>query len=219
MRRTSGFTLIELLAVIGLISVLAGVFSFAVLQIGSGSMEGAERIAGSQFAAARNQALLRGREVRVLVNNNPEDAVGYRREIGIVTNVAEPGETPQWAAFSQGEVLPGDHFFVPEVALGNGSREPETMRLVFPSTEPAAEGQGDLYYYFEYNERGMAGDPGAQFAIEPGRMEPRGEGFEVVSAGGTGSERKDSWGGFLILRIGGVLYFPDGESIREGGEE
>ena len=51
--------MIELLAVIGLITILAGGFSFAVLQLGSGSMEGAERLAGSQFAAARNQALLK----------------------------------------------------------------------------------------------------------------------------------------------------------------
>lgn len=209
--------MIELLAVIGLITILAGGFSFAVLQLGSGSMEGAERLAGSQFAAARNQALLKGRDVRVIVNNNAQDGERFRREIGIVTNTAEPGEPPQWVAFGQGEILPGNHFFVPEVSLANGSTEPDTMRLVFPSAEPRAEGSGDPYYFFEYNGNGIAEDPGAQFVIEPGRVEPSGSSFEVVSSGGDGPERKSRWGGFLILRIGGILYFPDGESILGGG--
>jgi prepilin-type N-terminal cleavage/methylation domain-containing protein len=212
--RRVGFTLVELLTVIALITVLAGVFSFAVLRMGSGSLEGAERLAGSQFAAARNQALLKSSPVRVLIHNNPEDPERYLREIGIITNTAGPGVSPEWTALSQGERLPAGYFFVPGVSLADGTREPEVMQVEFPSVEPVAEGQGEAYYYFEYTAQGLANPGGAQFVLEPGRLEPDGGGFQVVPQESNADLRKEKWGGFLILRLGGVLYFPDSESIK-----
>lgn len=211
------FTLVELIAVIALVAVFAGISSFAVLRMGSGSMDGAERLAGSQFNAARNLSLLKGTEVRVIIQNDPEAPEHFRRQLGIIYNVAEPTEPALWVAYDSGEVLPDGFYFVPEVARADGTLEPETMRLEFPRTDPSAGGAGTEYYYFEYNKAGIASPAGVQVVLEPGRPEFAADGFAIVPQGGSGETRKAGWGGFLILRLGGLLYFPDPNAIQGEG--
>lgn len=217
LQRQPAFTLVELIAVIALIAVFAGIFSFAVLRMGSGSLEGAERLAGSQFNAARNLALLRGTEVRVLIQNDPSQPDLFRRQLGIVYQVSEAGETEEWVAYDSGVALPKGYYFVPEVTRAEGTLEPDVMRLEFPRGDPQPEGGGSEYYYFEYNSRGMATPGGQQVVLEPGRLEPDGEGFSIAPMGASAESRKAGWGGFLILRLGGLVYFPDSDAIQGGG--
>ena len=212
--RRVGFTLVELLAVIGLITLIAGAFGYALLTIGAGSVEGAQRLAAGVFSAARQQAVLRGNDTRVVIHADPNDPDRYLRQMGVVYNVSEFGESPQWVAATPGEVLPGGVYFVPGVALNNGTATPETMRLDFPSAEPQAGSSGDLYYFFTYDNLGHFTEPGAQFVLEPGRLEPNGASFDVVPELADGAGREQTWGGFLLLRLGGLLIFPDSEAIQ-----
>jgi len=216
-QRQQAFSLVELIAVIALIALFAGLFSLAVLRLGSGSLEGAERLAGSQFNAARNLALLRGTEVRVLIQNDSSQPDLYRRQLGIIYQVSEAGETEQWVAYDSGVVLPEGYYFVPEVACAEGTLEPNVMRLDFPRLDPHPEGEGSAYYYFKYNSKGMATPGGQQVVLEPGRLEPDGEGFSIAPLGTSAASRKARWGGFLILRLGGLLYFPNSDAIQGGG--
>ncbi len=209
-----GFTLVELLAVIAMISVVAGMYGYTLLSSGSGSMDGAQRIAALQFVAARQRAALGNTEARVIINNDPDDAAGYLREFGVIVNVADPGATPEWVAATQGEKLPKGFYFVPEVAFADGSRRPEEMIFTFPSTQPEQAGNGVPYYYFEFNAKGFAEDPGFQLVLEPGRLEPAGSGFEVVPQNPDARAQRESWAGFMVLRLGGLLFFPSAEAIQ-----
>lgn len=212
--RRKAFTLVELLAVIGLITLIAGAFGYALLTIGAGSVEGAQRLAAGVFSTARQQAVLRGRETRVIIHADPADPDRYLRQLGVIFNSADPGEPPTWVAAGQGEVLPGGIYFVPQVARNNGSSPPETMNLRFPSTEPQSGEGGDMYFFFEYSKQGHFTEPGAQFVLEPGRLEPSSDRFSVVPEVADGAGREQTWGGFLLLRLGGLLVFPEPEAIQ-----
>lgn len=186
-----------------LISAILGMLGYAVLSAGSVSLEGAERLAGSQFMQAREQAQRGRAPVRVLIHASPSDADRYRREI-VLAQWKQDG----WERIGEARQLPRGFYFAAEQSLDGGTRAPETMEL------DRGETPGINYFYFEYNGRGEFNQPGAQFVIEPGRLVQAGDLSEVVPKSGDPETQRQLRGGFLLLRLGGLLYFPDGDSIR-----
>lgn len=200
---SQGFTMVELLAVMALISALLGMLGYAVLNSGSVSLEGAERLAGAQFLQARQQAVLGNRPVRVLIHAESGDPERYLREIVLARQRADG----RWEPIREPKRLPEGFFYLPERSLGGGTRAPERMQAGL------GDGMPQWHYFFEYNSRGECLQPGAQFVIEPGSLQPQDSGYTVVPARSAPEERRLGWGGFMLLRLGGVLYFPDPESI------
>lgn len=214
-----GFTLIELLAVLSLIVILTGAVGYALLGGGGSPTGTAERLAGAVFTGARNQALLRGAPARVLIHADLAEPDRYLRQVAVVywePGNAQEGRSAGWVSPGITETLPRNVFFVPEVALAEGTRPPETLRLPALSAEPQTEGSGTMYFYFEYRPDGMLGDryAGAQVVFEPGSLEARASGWAVTPKFAEAARRRQTWSGFLLLRPGGRLHFPEAEAIR-----
>ena len=198
-----GFTLLELLAVMALIIVLAGSLGLVTIRLGGRSIDAAERLAGAQFHAARNLALLKRTRVRVIVNGDSSDPDRYLREMGLLYDAADPDNSPQWVAQAEGRRLPPGFYFRPALSSVVGGQD----MLEIPVNRPQPEGNGSLYYYFEYDQSGRISSSGGQFIIEAGKLESEGAMITVVpSRMETGEQRL---GGLLLLRLGGILYLSE----------
>jgi len=206
-RPEGGFGMVELLAVMTIITVLAGALGLAAISAGGGSIHAAERLAGAQFHVARNRALLKNARVRVIVNADPTDPERYLREMGLLHEVAGEEGGPLWVASDEGKRLPRGFYFHPTRSPGDGGHALPQMSIAFPAARPQREGDGSLYYYYEYNQFGRMPVTGGQFLIEPGKLEARGSAYAVVPAGV--KAEKSVRGGLLLFRSGGIHYFSE----------
>ncbi len=95
--RPKGFTLLELLAVMGILALLAAVFTFA-FEGGrnSAALREGQQLAGSLFQSARSLALLHNTRARVLIYASHEldaDNDRFLRQIALVYDSDGSDET------------------------------------------------------------------------------------------------------------------------------
>lgn len=184
---TRAFSLVELLVVIGIIALISGIGAVA-MRDGGHSVQSAANAASSLFSLARTEAILRGTEVRVVVDTNyqPSQPQNFLRRVG----VAALREDGNWEMISRWTSLPGNVFFHRELSASHGV---ESMPGL---------GAGSLDY-FAFRPNGQAVEPRSQFVVAGGEQN---EGVFLEHGDGNRS-------GFFVHRLGRISFFQSPSEI------
>ena len=108
---SSGFTLLELLVVIAVMALMMGLVGFSLLGGGGSSLDAAQRELVSLVQQARQQATLSGKEIRLIVNDNPTDHEKFHRYIEMI----ERDANGTWKVLGEGVFLADQVYFVPSM--------------------------------------------------------------------------------------------------------
>lgn len=236
------FTLIEVLVVVALIAVLAGIFGIA-LRGGDATvgLASAERIVAGLARAARAQAVLQQAPARLIIyadETHPEKGLRYVGIVGVDMAAAAsgpgsgppgggppgggppgggppggPGAAPPWTSINEPTILPDGVFLDPALSGVDGD-DLDVARYRYPEVR-MPPGQGDPYFYIEFNEFGQvrSDQAGARVVFSTGY-------FDASAPGGgrvvLNSEDADSLelSGFMILRLGGIARAQDPDDLR-----
>ena len=198
-----GFSLIEVGVVMALIALLAAGLGLA---LGGGGRGAAQRAGESTLAgfvsAARQNALLHGAEVRMLVANDDDDLESYRRHVGLIVQATDERGFPianTWQALSDGVWLPRGVRVAVDGARGDAMAGHE-MALDFPRAGPVVAGGGTPWHYLRFDARGRCLTPGV-VALAPGSP-ASGEGGDVPP--------EVARTGFMVFRLGGIARMEGG---------
>ena len=211
MNRKSAFTLIELLVVISIILIAS-----SIIFIGGGGGDGAklsssQRIISGIAQGARGQAILKNATTRLIIYSDSasnKDEEKKLRYFGIVYEEAPAGSN-RWFAATQGTYLPEGIYF--NEALGEGLRS--KMRINYPRQSPQSAGNGEEYYYYEFNSNGtMAADyNNTWLAIQAGTLKPNGG---VLGVDFTEIENEGLKAALIFRRVGTTTLVSDPTDIR-----
>jgi prepilin-type N-terminal cleavage/methylation domain-containing protein len=212
MNRKSAFTLIELLVVISIILIAS-----SIIFIGGGGGDGAklsssQRIISGIAQGARGQAILKNAKVRLIIysdlasNEDDEKKLRYFGIIYEATNTPAPND---WFAATQGTYLPEGIYF--NEALGEGLRS--KMRINYPRQSAQSAGNGEEYYYYEFNSNGtMAADyNNTWLAIQAGTLKPNGG---VLGVDFTENKNEGLKAALIFRRVGTTTLVSDPTDIR-----
>lgn len=229
----AAFTLIEILIVISLITVLMTVGSFGIKNYSKArGVEAAVPIAQGVFSQARNLAIQKGTDARVLIHADNDTASNLNRERNlrymVVQTLEDPNETPAdpsddvWETASKGVYLPDGVYFSPNLSGSAsapdviGGSPVRTVDILLPGQ---ATGETSTCCQYKFNSQGIitapAPDSGTdydndvpRFVIRAGTLPP---GFsEPIAASGTGSKNA---GGFVIWKNGRTSKFRHPDQI------
>ena len=201
-KKSSAYTLVELLVVIGVLLI-----GFSFIYIGTGAGDGAklssaQRTLSGLVKSARAQAILKNKEVRLIIHNNPADIEKYRRYVGIVYLGTDSSDATGWIAATQGTYLPKGIYYnaaASDAATADAIWDVPTMNINYPRR--TVQTLGDEYIYYEFNKNGASANPNAYLVFQAGVVEP-GSGLSFPAAK---SEIKSG----LIIRRGGNATFVD----------
>ncbi|MDG1241881.1 MAG: type II secretion system protein [Opitutae bacterium] len=150
-----GFTLIELLVVISVILIASSIIFIGGNGGAGASLSASNRIVSGIAKGARGQAILKSSRTRLIIytdNSNNPDEEKYLRYFGIVY---EDNDNPgQWIAATQGTYLPEGIYFDSTVSSSKGWPTSATMNLQYPRSIAKPEGNGDEFYFYEFNSNG-----------------------------------------------------------------
>jgi len=220
----AAYTLIELLIVISLITVLMTVGSFGIKNFSKArGVEAAVPIAQGVFAQARNLAIQKGTDARVLIHNDSDTASNLNRERNlrymVVQTLEDPNNTPAdssddvWETASKGVYLPDGVFYSP--VLSNQGTAPNV--LLSSTTLPG--GVAAACREYKFNSQGIITSPPPtngtnygndvpRFVIRAGVLPPGTT--EPIAASGAGSKNA---GGFVIWKNGRTSKFRHPDQI------
>lgn len=188
-----GFTLLELLVVIGLIAGFSVVLA-AGLAGGSRTLAlgSAQSLVANFVTAARTQALASGKTTRLLVNNNPANREGYRRQLVLVEMndsslvalhsatlpngvyvLPNPARIPPGMYGEPGDWMKADGAGV----LGSSSLASDPLSQIFVHEAGTAE----EWEYIGFTARGTTTPNQGSIVIGIGRATPAGEGSANAS--------------------------------------
>ena len=108
---SSGFTLLELLVVIAVMALMMGLVGFSLLGGGGSSLDAAQRELVSLVQQARQQATLSGKEIRLIVHDDPANLEKFHRYIEMI----ERDANGTWQVLGEGVFLADQVFFVPSM--------------------------------------------------------------------------------------------------------
>lgn len=225
-QRTGGFTLIELLVVVSIMVVVASII-FVGGNSGSGTkLKAAQRIVSGIAQGARGQAVLKNMPARLIVyadtnNNLTDDKI--LRFCGVVygdpDDVDADGTPLSWVASNKGTFLPeGIYLNVEKSNAKNASLGSlPTMKLNYPRAKSVKEGQGDDYYYYEFNHNGtMASTPinfnNAWFVLQAGDLLPQGANGRM-EVDFSAQENEFLLSGLIFRRVGTTTLVNDPDSL------
>jgi len=106
-----GFTLLELLVVIAVMALMMGLVGFSLLGGGGSSLDAAQRELVSLVQQARQQATLSGKEIRLIVHDDPANLEKFHRYIEMI----ERDANGTWQVLGEGVFLADQVFFVPSM--------------------------------------------------------------------------------------------------------
>lgn len=198
------FTLIELVVACGLILILVSVLGFDFsnrredLRIKSG-----QQLAGSLLLSARNQAVLKQANARLIIHNNPGEPEKYLRQMGIIYE--EKIHSGRWKSLNGGSLLPPGVYFNTEISSWTDA---QIMMVEFPRARFQIEGSGEKWIYYEFTSSGVFNEPGAQFVVGAGVLHPlNNKDFEIEF-------NNHAMGGILIGKFSGIPFYTSPENIR-----
>jgi prepilin-type N-terminal cleavage/methylation domain-containing protein len=211
-----GFTLLELLVVIAVMALMMGLVGFSLLGGGGSSLDAAQRELVSLVQQARQQATLSGKEIRLIVHDDPADREKFHRYMEMIQRDANG----TWQILGEGVFLADQVYFVPSMERFSDSAETSSDEG-WP-TEAFTVWSGDSKKPFSLGEIKMISmdDKNLAFREEDGEnpMEYRylafdGEG-RVTCASGTCAPGGTSPPPTLVLAIGSPNPSGDSKAIR-----
>ncbi len=198
-----GFTLIELLVVISVILIASSII-FVGGNGGKGaSLSASSRIVSGITKGARGQAILKNARTRLIIYTDSSanlDEEKYLRYFGIIY---EDNDNPgQWIAATQGTFLPEGIYFDSTLSSSKGWPTSATMNLEYPRNIAKPEGNGDEFYYYEFNSNGtMSSDfVNDWLVIRAGTLKPNASGSLELEF----DDEEESIVSALILRRSGT---------------
>ncbi|PXA04229.1 hypothetical protein DDZ13_06730 [Coraliomargarita sinensis] len=155
--KKAGFTLVELLVVISIILIATSILFVGGRDGGDGlKLSSAQRVVASISQGARGQALLKNADTRLIIysdTNTGGDPEKLLRYFGIVYRSQDSSGNEGWVAATQGTYLPEGIYFDPSMSASNAFPG-TTFSLEYPRQSLQQEGNGDDYYYYEFNANG-----------------------------------------------------------------
>ncbi len=200
----SSFTLIELVVACSLILILVSVLGFDFsnrredLRIKAG-----QQLASSLLLSARNQAILKQSNARLIIHNNPGEPEKYLRQMGIIYE--EKPLSGRWKSLNAGSLLPMGVYFNTEISSWTDA---QIMTVEFPRARFLMEGSGEKWIYFEFTSTGVFNEPGAQFVVGSGVLYPLDDKDYEIEFNNL------AIGGIVIGKFGGMSYFTSTEITR-----
>ena len=227
----AAYTLIELLIVISLITVLMTVGSFGIKNFSKArGVEAAVPIAQGVFAQARNLAIQKGTDTRVLVHfyNNTLRLNRDRMLRFMIVQYLDDNDTPadpsddEWENASKGVYLPDGVYYSPNLSgQGNAPNVKGGSPARTVDTRLPGQGANDISTccQYKFNSQGIiiapAPDSGTdygndvpRFVIRAGVLPPGTT--EPIAASGAGSKNA---GGFVIWKNGRTSKFRHPDQI------
>ena len=207
-----GFTLVELLIVLSLVMVASSV---VVLSTGSGdgvSLKSSQRIVSSVAQGARGQAILKQAKSRLIIYadrgpSSEEDK--YLRFVGIITqDEKSPGK---WVSATKGTRLPKGIYFNPKLSefISAPNSPWKTMKIRYPRIQAQELGNGETYYYYEFNTNGTIAKnfENAWLIIAAGTLRPDAKGIMDVDFQDPKKEGLKS--GLIFRKVGTTTLVSD----------
>lgn len=192
MSKKSAFTLVELLVVISII-LLASSIIFIGGTGGSGAqLSSSQRIVSGIAQGARGQAILKNARTRLIIYSDVasnEDDEKKLRYFGIVYEATDTPAENDWIAATQGTYLPEGIYFNKDLSTRNEWTE-ETMSINYPRLTPESEGNGEEYYYYEFDSNGtMTTDySNSWLVLQAGTLKPNSSDILAVDFDEPGNE-------------------------------
>lgn len=208
-RKNKGFSLVELLIVIVIMTALMTMGAMGIKNL-TGGKGTSTAIANAEaiFAEARQVAIGRGTNTRVLIDMRDSNEIGtYLRRMVIAAQNTDANGNPTetWSLVSRGYTLPEGTYY---------------SRVLSKESSTGGEGMTDKVYNFakqddtgnyiayEFNSQGLSVSPGATFVLGAGAR-PKGQDPIV-----TGSAKRD-FQGFTIWTNGETSLFRDPTQIGD----
>lgn len=175
MSRKSAFTLVELLVVISIILVAS-----SIIFIGGTGGDGAKlssslRIASGIAQGARGQAILKNARTRLIIYSDSGSNLDDEKKLRFFGILYENTETPDnendWVAATQGTYLPEGIYYSETLSRDYTTA---TMNINYPRQSPQNTGDGEEYFYYEFNGNGSmaTGFVNAWLALQAGTLKP-----------------------------------------------
>jgi len=214
----AGFTLVEMLVVISIITIMLSAGAIGLKNLSqSGGVSAAIPIAESVFSHARELAVGKASNARILINADRNNDDKYLRYMVVAYEWEDENGDKKWIAESRGSLLPKGVYFSQKYSLeshsdGVGSIETEQMSL-FASIDASAPNQSlsTSYFFYEFNAEGNSLTPGASYVINTGSKAPRKEFARVKS------DSINGFGGFIISKQGATSSFRHPDQIGISG--
>jgi len=168
----AGFTLLEMIVTLSLIAILSSiVYVSSNHGFEDRALARASSDVGLMVKAARAEAIMAGRDARLIVNLDDADADRFLRYVGVVTRDAD--ESTKWVASHPGIALPEGIYVVPEssagVIFGNWDESISTRKsryncsnggvaavvdLEYPVLQAVSEGGGVNWMVYQFSPDG-----------------------------------------------------------------
>ena len=212
-----GFTLLELLVVLAVMGVMMGLVGFSLAGGGGNELGAAQRELLGIIHKARTQAALSGQEVRLIVNNDPEDKEKYHRFLEIVYQDAN--ESASWNVAGTGKYLTDGVYLVPSSENSSVRAEPwrkdaysvwshsnsENFELSEVFKGKRKEGGSISFNYIGFDSSGnlLCQDDGTGILVSPKLVIAVGEPNPVGSDQSIRFNNSNAIAGILLRQFGG----------------
>ena len=215
----SGFTVIELLIVLSLILLAS---SYVVVTSGTNyslALNSSQRLLTSICHGARGQSILNQTPVRVIIYADKgltRDDDKYLRFMGIIKQ--DENDPQKWHSASKGSYLSKGIYFMPDYSEKiNGIetiKPTNMMKIHYPRLSSQYEGDGEDYYYYEFNQDGTINNAflNKWLVVGAGTLRPDNEGKLEVFFDDQNKEGLKS--GIIFRRVGSTSLVTDSDQIE-----
>lgn len=216
----AGFTLVELLVVLSIILIASSVVLLNTSGRLGSALSASQRIVSGIAQGARGQAILKGATTRLIIYSDGSDNTYDDKKLRFFGIIYEDeSNAGKWYAATQGTYLPDGIYFDPDASANNGSSlwSRSTMIIEYPRLTPQPEGEGDEYYFYEFESNGTTsvGFQNAWLVLRAGVLKPFPSGSDNLEVNFKDEQLKGLKSALILRRSGTTTRVNDPESIAD----
>lgn len=200
----TGFSLIELLVVVTIIVILSSGIAMMSNSKHGADLKGGVGIAASLFQEARELAMTRNTNTRLMIYADKTDPTRYGRYMVVLyQDVDQTSGSVVWDMSLTAKALPIGIFFDESLSYVSGSSS--SPQVVLFDLKTMTEGTGARWLVYDFTSNGTCSEPGSRFILAGGVINPNTGTLNIPNA-----NIRD---GFIIERVGSAVHYTNPDQL------